>query len=297
MSKRMIALLDNHIEDITATTHTIIGSFTDESGTARSVTLLSNDAFKEYLDSLYWDRYYSFKKEDEETVDAAVVRTFNKKWNIFLEENEHNINRIAEALYTYYNPLYNYNKSQHTVNVRSGSETYERENNFGATSNTLSKTGSDQLTNQYGATQHNTAESGSILDTHANGQKQTNSAVTTMDSNNFSDTGKVTEAAVTDTDTRSYNNHQVTETDAARTDTATRSFNNYQEASAGAAHTDSGEDTKTYNDVTDEFTDDTHGNIGVMESVTMIESELKLRKTQIGKELLQRFLDIYTYRL
>ena len=64
MSKRMIALLDNHIDDITATQHTIIGSYTDESGTSHSITLLSNDAFKEYLDSLYWDRYYSFKKED-----------------------------------------------------------------------------------------------------------------------------------------------------------------------------------------------------------------------------------------
>ena len=414
MSKRMIVKLDNFMDNITATTHSIIGNYTDESGVLQSETLLSNSAFEEYLDSLFYDRHFSIKKDDDETVEAAVARSFNNKWNVFLNENEHNFDRIAEALYTYYNPLYNYNKKLQSTNVKSGSEADSNSMIYGATSNTLSKSGSDILQNVFGATsetleksgkdiltsvkgeteetltksgsdimtsvkgateetlsksgtdtltsvkgatEKHTAESGSISDQHSFGAKTITKSTTTYDSDTWYDVNKDTEGAHTDTDTRSYTGHDIEETEvthtdtdtrsfddyeevtsgathtdtdtrsfddyeevtsgashtdtdtrtfdnyqeaksgASHTDTATHSFNNYQETSSGIQHTDTGSGSHTYNNVTDTYNENMYGNIGVMESVTMIESELRLRKHQIGLELLQQFLDLYTYRV
>ena len=380
----------------------------------RNINLLTNDLFKDYSDSFFYDRMLPAKIGDEEDLEDGVIRVFEEHWESFLADNEHNFDRIAEALYTYYNPLWNYNKNQHTVNVRTGSETLENETTYGATqvdntktgtdrmtnqygatsdtltksgteeiereygattdtlsksgrediereygatSDTLSKSGSELLTNQHGATEKHTTESGAFTDTHNIGAKETISSATTYDSGTFLNTGKVNEAARVDSDVRTYNNHDVEETEAIHTDTETRSFNNYQETTAGALHTDTesktftnyqettagalhtdtetrsftgyqetssgaartdtatrsfenykettsgarhvdnGEETKTYNNVKDEFTDDTHGNIGVMESVTMIESELRLRSKQIGLDLLTKFYDTFTYRV
>lgn len=415
MSKRIKVKLDDFIDEIMSENeHIIIGSYTDEGGVLRNINLLTDDLFKDYSDSFFYDRTLPVKIGDDEDLGDGVIRIFEEHWESFLADNEHNFDRIAEALYTYYNPLWNYNKNQHTINIRSGSETLESEteygatqvdntktgtdrmtNQYGATSDTLTKSGTDQLTNQYGATsdtltkagteeiereygattdtlsksgseeitnQHgatekHTTESGAFTDTHNIGAKETISSATTYDSGTFLNTGKVNEAQRVDSDVRTYNNHDVEETEAihtdteersfnnyretttgalhtdtetrsytgyqetssgathtdtatrtynnyqettsgaTHTDTATRSFENYKETSSGAAHTDSGEETKTYNNVKDEFTDDTHGNIGVMESVTMIESELRLRSKQIGLDLLTKFYDTFTYRV
>ena len=353
--KRMIIKLDGFIDDISATSHSIIGSYTDENGTAQSVTLLSNTMFKEYTDSLLYDRYFPFKKREAETVEAAVVRNFENKWNVFIEENTHNFNRIAEALYSYYNPLYNYNKKLQSTNVKSGSEADSNSMIYGATSNTMTKTGNDVLQNVFGATsdtltksgsdiltsikgatsetltksgsdiltsikgatEKHTAESGTITDQHAFGQKVITKESTTYDSDSWFATNKDTEGQHTDTDTRSYNNHDVEETEiqhtdtdtrtfdqyqetnagASHTDTVTHSFNNYQETNAGIQHTDTGSGSHTYNNVTDTYNENMYGNIGVMESVTMIESELRLRQKQIGLDLLMEFFNLYTYRV
>ncbi|MEE3334483.1 MAG: hypothetical protein VZR54_09500 [Ruminococcus sp.] len=454
MSKRIKVKLDDFIDEIISTNeHFIIGSYTDESGVLRNINLLTNDLFKDYSDSFFYDRTLPVKIGDDEDIGDGVIRVFEEHWESFLADNEHNFDRIAEALYTYYNPLWNYNKNQHTINIRTGSETLENETTYGATqvdntksgsdqmvnqygatsdtltksgteeiereygattdtlsksgteeiereygattdtlrksgteeiereygatTDTLSKSGTEQLTNQHGATEKHTTESGAFTDTHNIGAKETISSATTYDSGTFLNTGKVNEAARVDSDVRTYNNHDVEETEAihtdtetksfndyqettsgalhtdtesksfnnyqettsgalhtdtesksfnnyqettsgalhtdtesrsfnnyqettngaARTDTATRSFNNYKETTSGASHVDNGEETKTYNNVKDEFTDDTHGNIGVMESVTMIESELRLRSKQIGLDLLTKFYDTYTYRV
>ena len=373
--KRMIIKLDGFIDDISATSHSIIGSYTDENGTAQSVTLLSNTMFKEYTDSLLYDRYFPFKKREAETVEAAVVRNFENKWNVFIEENTHNFNRIAEALYSYYNPLYNYNKKLQSTNVKSGSEADSNSMIYGATSNTMTKSGNDVLQNVFGATsdtltksgsdiltsikgatsetltksgsdiltsikgatEKHTAESGTVTDQHAFGQKVITKESTTYDSDSWFVTNKDTEGQHTDTDTRSYNDHDVEETEiqhtdtdtrtfdqyqetnagiqhtdtdtrtfdqyqetnagASHTDTVTHSFNQYQETNAGIQHTDTGSGSHTYNNVTDTYNENMYGNIGVMESVTMIESELRLRQKQIGLDLLMEFFNLYTYRV
>ena len=118
-----------------------------------------------------------------------------------------------------------------------------------------------------------------------------------MDTNSYNPTGRVNEAAAVDSDVRTYTGHNVRDTDATYTDTDTRTYNNYQETNSGTSHTDSDSGSHTYNNVKDTYDEDMHGNIGVMESVTMIESELRLRKRQIGLELLQEFYDLYTYRV
>lgn len=333
---RISVNLDPFIEGITETPHIIIGNYTDEDGIAQSVTLLSNDMFKEYLDSLLYDRIFPVKLLEGEELETGVIRTFNNRWNVFLAENDHNFDRIAEALYTYYNPLYNYNKKLNSENVKSGSEADSLTKIYGATSNTLTKSGSDVLqnvfgaksdtlsksgqdvtTNVYGAKEKNTAESGSYTDTHNIGQKQTTSEVTTMDNSSYNPTGRVTEAARVDSDVKTYNNHNVEETEetytdtethsfnnyqesnasTSHTDTATHSFNNYQETAAGIQHTDTDSGNHVYNNVKDVYSETMYGNIGVMESVTMIESELRLRRKQIGFELLFEFMDLYTYRV
>ena len=414
MKSRIKIIIDDYMDEVTAGSHTIIGSFTDEDDVQHSITLLSNNNFERYTEDLFYNRNLPIIfDEDNETLAESVTRCFGLKWMSFLEENAHNFNRIAEALYTEYNPLYNYNKMQHTVNTRTGSESDtgskiygQSENtltktgtdqlqtaygatsetltksgkdtltsnygatsdtltksgketdtrnygatsdtltksgketdtrNYGATSDTLTKSGKDTLTSNYGATEKNTTENGTITDTHNIGQKQTISEVATMDTNTYQPTGRVTEAARVDSDARSYTGHNVKETDnshvnteektftayqeatagaartdteertftnyqeqtagAARTDTATHSFNNYQERNIGSSRTDTDQSQHVYNSVKDDFTDETKGNIGVMESVTMIESELRLRAREIGRELLQRFYDDYTYAL
>ena len=297
MSKRMTVKLEDYIDVINASMeHTIIGRYTDDDGELHIETLLSNDLFKEYLDSYYWERSYPVKVVEDD-VDTSVITSFNAKWNAYLEENSHNFDRIAEALYTDYNPLYNYNKMQHTVNIRTGSETDNRTLNKGAETEGLTKSGSENHNRQYGAAEHNRTESGQITDQHSVGQRETTSDVATMDTNTYQPTGRVSEAAAVDTDTRSYTAHNIKETAATRTDTEAITYNNYQEQRNSSARQDTDNNTKTYNSVKDDFTDDTKGNIGVMESVTMIESELRLRKRQIGLELMAEFINLWTYRV
>lgn len=297
MSKRMTVKLEDYIDVINASMeHTIIGRYTDDDCELHIETLLSNDLFKEYLDSYYWERSYPVKVVEDD-VDTSVITSFNAKWNAYLEENSHNFDRIAEALYTDYNPLYNYNKMQHTVNIRTGSETDNRTLNKGAETEGLTKSGSENHNRQYGAAEHNRTESGQITDQHSVGQRETTSDVATMDTNTYQPTGRVSEAAAVDTDTRSYTAHNIKDTDATRTDTEAITYNNYQEQRNSSARQDTDNNTKTYNSVKDDFTDDTKGNIGVMESVTMIESELRIRKRQIGLELMAAFIDMWTYRV
>ena len=414
MRNRIRVQIDDYIDEVESGDHGITGSFTVDN-VITSINLLSDSQFDLYTEEMFYNRFLPIiYDEDRDTVAEAVQASFARKWAAWIAENQHNFDRIAEALYTDYNPLYNYNKMQHTVNIRTGSETDSGSNNYGRSENTFTKTGTDQLqtaygatsetfsksgketdtenygattdtlsksgketntknfgattdtltkagketnTKTFGATDKNTETTGSITDTHNIGQKTTTSSVATMDTNSYQPTGQVQEAARVDSDIKSYTNHNVEETEdqhidteertftgyqeqtsgsshidteertftgyqeqtsgaartdtkertftnyqeqtsgAARTDTATHSFNNYQEQNVAAAKTDTSSNTKTYNSVTDDFTDETKGNIGVMESVTMIESELRLRSRQIGLELLQKFYDTYTYNV
>lgn len=297
MKKRATVKIDDYYDEIIASSHIMQGSFIDEDEQTQTVILLTNDMFKDYTDNLFYDRSLPIKIEEGETIEESVLRTFGAHWSNFVAANQHNFNRIVEALYTYYNPLYNYNKKLHSENVKTGSEADSNTRIYGATSDTLTKSGSEQLTSVKGAKEHNSAESGQITDTHNVGARQNSSEVATMDTNSYNPTGRVNEAAAVDSDVRTYTGHNVRDTDATYTDTDTRTYNNYQETNAGTSHTDSDSGSHTYNNVKDTYDEDMHGNIGVMESVTMIESELRLRKRQIGLELLQEFYDLYTYRV
>lgn len=298
MIARMKVMIDDYIEEVEQGEHVIIGSFTDESGATISITLLSDAQFDLYTEEMFFDRYLPIRYDEDTQILSNVVQAdFQRKWNAWLEDNDHNFDRIAEALYTDYNPLYNYNKMQHTVNVRTGSESDNRTFNKGVETEGLTKSGSENHNRVYGAAEHNRTESGTITDQHSVGQRETTSSVATMDTNTYQPTGRVSEASAVDTDTRSYTAHNVKDTDATKTDTEAITFNNYQENRNSSSRQDTDNNTKTYNNVRDDFTDETKGNIGVMESVTMIESELRLRSKSIGMELLHRFYDVYTYRV
>ena len=256
MKKRIKVRIDDFIDYIETSNHTIVGHFKDDEGVTMSEVLLSNSMFKTYLENMFYNRCFPIILDETRTIENNVKTDFEAKWACFLEENAHNIDRIAESLYAYYNPIHNYNKIQHDVNTKTGNET-------------------DNRTLNNGATERNTAETGTIQDSHVHGAQESTTTRATMDTTVYQPQSKINDISYTDTDTHSYNNHNVKDTTKA------------------VVNTDN--NTKTYNNVKDDFTSEVKGNIGVMESVTMIESELRLRKTQIGLDLLQRFFDTYSF--
>ena len=279
MSKRIKVKLDDFIDEIMSENeHIIIGSYTDEGGVLRNINLLTDDLFKDYSDSFFYDRTLPVKIGDDEDLGDGVIRIFEEHWESFLADNEHNFDRIAEALYTYYNPLWNYNKNQHTINIRSGSETLESEteygatqvdntktgtdrmtNQYGATSDTLTKSGTDQLTNQYGATSDTLTKAGTeeiereygattdtlsksgseeITNQHGATEKHTTESGAFTDTHNIGAKETISSATTYDSGTF-LNTGKVNE--AQRVDSDVRTYNNHDVEETEAIHTDTEE--------------------------------------------------------
>ena len=196
--------------------------------------------------------------------------------SLFLMKNQ-SYNRIYDALFSEYNPLWNVDGTE--------TLTYTKDNT-GTQANDTTRTGNvtDNVA-LVGSEQNQNIKSGNMVDatTYAGQQSNvrsgsTDSQVSPEDNNNFYNTNR--ELYNNITDTQSFNN---------RMDTSTETYNNVTDTNTRSFTNRADNRTTTYNSVKDEgirtdrlkeqYTETKvrHGNIGVTKSTELVESEVVLR--------------------
>lgn len=269
---RILIDLDEYIDAICESeTHTLSGTFMDDEDNEQIINVLSDDMFRNYFNYFF----YSYSMVSVEPLnDDIIIDAFNNFWNIFQNEEQENIDKIVQGYYWDYVPVYNYDRTEHWVDVKSGSESDDGETKYGATSGSDTTTGKITDTN---------TPAGSYRDTTSNGQTVRTDQVATMDSqDNFMNDNRSTVNAVTNYTERTYS---------AYSETNERTYTNHKVQHSEATHKDEHDNTHTYDDVTDVHDGRMFGNIGVTTNVDMITQELEMRVHNLGYEFMKRFFD------
>lgn len=192
----------------------------------------------------------------------TVFRNLFRGWLVSQKEN---VQRIYDAISEEFAPLDNYDKHSTITTKFEGVEHDNTINMYvGSESVTNTKSGSESSTMINGA--------GTTTTTNSNSPE---------DSSNFYGVNKTetSDGARTDTNTLNFNN---------REDTSVREFSDDRE--------DSTSNTKSFENRQNVVEEYTHGNIGVIDSATMLDKFLEQRwKLDFYKNLFGRFLLEYTW--
>ena len=273
MKKRILIDLGEYIDEIgTSQPHELAAFFKDEEGKERIVNVLDDNMFKSYFEFFFYNySMLSVKELNEEEVVAA----FNNMWKIFQHEESENLNKLAQGYFWEYNPIYNYDRTEETVDVKTGSETDEGSNTYGFKEEKNVTSGSYKDTN---------TPSGSYRDTTQNGQTIRTDKTSTMDTDEFQNKEQSTVAAVTNYNERTYNQYK---------EENERTFTNYQDKRTEEEHEDLHGNEHTYNEVTNTHYGKMAGNIGTTTTWDMLIQEFENRVHELGYEFLKRFFDKY----
>ena len=278
MKKRLVVELDDFSEDIILSMpHELFGTFKDANDEEQIISILSDDMFKEYFE----DRFYSYcmTLKDTNDIQTNIVRKFNRLWSVFQIEHAENLNKLVAGYYWDYVPVYNYDRTETSTDVRTGNETDNRNLIY------AEHTDEDSFSGTYKDT---TQPSGSYRDTTHNGEATRTDKTAVMDTDNFQNENQSIVAQVENYNERTFNQYK---------EENTRSYDNYKENHKKAQHTDQDNLTKTYNSVTDTHNAHLFGNIGVTTNVDMITQEFELRVHMLGYEFMKRFFDKFAFMI
>ena len=313
-NKRLLVNLDDYIEEIGGSReHALSGSYEDEDGKLKTVTVLSDKMFKDYFEYKFYN--YNMWIRDTEDIEASIIKKFNSLWIAFLAEEQENLNKLVASYYWKYVPVYNYDRFEETHDVRSGSETNNTDHVFAQFSDNDKTTGSYKdvetpegttttTTKPTGIYTENNHPEGSYKDTTTTGAKDEQNKVATMDSSSYERGTQFVTTQTIDTVERTfddYNNYtdhsfddyqeEVKTAFQGYKNTTERTFTNYDIEHKHGSHTDQDNTPSEYEDVTDEHTGHMYGNIGVTTSVQMATEEFNFRIHELGFEFLKRFFD------
>lgn len=273
MKHRVLIDLGEYISGIESSQpHELAGFYVDNEDIQHNINVLDDEMFKTYFENFFYSYCHIGLKEMTET---EVINVFNNMWSIFQIEQAPNINKIVQAYYWDYVPVYNYDRTEEWTDVRTGSETDEGSDTFGA---------KDGKTVTSGAYKDTNTPSGSYRDTTSNGATTRTDKVATMDSSSFQNNAQSEVAAVTNYNERTFNQYK---------EETERTFTNYQERRTEETREDEHGNEHTYHDVTDTHKARMFGNIGVTTNMTMIQEEFEGRIHSLGYEFLKRFFDKY----
>jgi hypothetical protein len=272
MKNRMLLDLGDYIAEIEASQpNELAGFYKDQDDVQQVVNVLDNDMFKTYFENFFYSYSYVTIKRD---VNASeVVEAFNNMWKIFQIEQMPNINKLVQAYYWDYVPVYNYDRTEKWTDVRSGSETDEGSDTFGKKDNKDVSSGKYKDTN---------TPSGSYRDTTQNGATTRTDKEATMDTSSFQNKAQSEVGSVTNYNERTYNQYK---------EETERTFDNYQQRHTEEEREDLHGNEHTYHDVTDIHDARMYGNIGVVTNMAMIQEEFEGRVHSLGYEFLKRFFD------
>lgn len=313
-NKRLLVNLDDYIEEIgVSREHALSGSYKDEEGNLKTVTVLSDKQFKDYFEYKFYN--YNMWIRDTEEIEASIIKKFNSLWVAFLAEEQENLNKLVASYYWKYVPVYNYDRYEDTKDIRSGSETNNTEHVYTQYSDNDKTTGSYKdveqpegtttvTTKPTGSYKDTTTPHGSYKDTTITGAKDEQNKVATMDSSTYERGSQFVTTQTTDSTERTYdgfnedtertfNQYQSEEKTAFQgyKNTVERTYTNYDIEHKHGSHTDEDNTTIEYEDVTNEHTGHMYGNIGVTTSVQMATEEFNFRIHELGYEFLKRFFD------
>ena len=271
MKHRILIDLGEYIEEIgESQRHELAAFYEDENGKEQITSVLDDNMFKSYFEFFFYN--YSMLSAKELT-QTEIVEAFNNMWSIFQNEESENINKLVQGYYWKYVPVYNYDRVEDTVDVKTGSETDEGSDTYGEKKGTNKTTGSYKDTNQ---------PTGSYRDTTVNGESTRTDKTATMDSSTFQNKDQSTVAPVTNYNERTYNGYK---------EETTRTFTNYQEEATEDEHEDTHGNEHTYNEVTNTHHGKMAGNIGTTTTWDMLLQEFQGRVHNLGYEFLKRFFD------
>lgn len=273
MKHRILVDLGEYIDNITASQrHELAAFFNDEEGKERIVNVLDDNMFKSYFEYFFYN--YSMLSV-KELNSQEVVAAFNNMWEIFQHEESENLNKLAQGYFWKYNPIYNYDRTEDTVDVKTGSETDEGSNTYGYKEEKNVTSGSYKDTNQ---------PSGTYRDTTVNGESVRTDKVSTMDTNVFQNKEQSSVASVTNYNERTYNQYK---------EENTRTYTNLQDKRTEEEHEDLHGNEHTYNEVTNTHHGKMTGNVGTTTTWDMLIQEFENRVHEFGYEFLKRFFDKY----
>lgn len=271
MKHRILIDLGDYIEEIgDSQRHELAAFYEDENGKEQIVNVLDDNMFKSYFEYFFYN--YSMLSVKELTQEE-VVKAFNNMWLIFQNEESENVNKLVQGYYWKYVPVYNYDRVEDVVDVKTGSETDEGSDTYGEKKGTNKTTGSYKDTNQ---------PTGSYRDTTVNGESTRTDKTATMDSSSFQNKDQSTVAEVTNYNERTFNSYK---------EETTRTFTNYQEEATENEHEDTHGNEHTYNEVTNTHHGKMAGNIGTTTTWDMLMQEFENRVHNLGYEFLKRFFD------
>lgn len=293
-NKRYLIDLADHMGDICESqAHILSGKFTDQNEVEQVISVLDDNMFKSYFEYFFYS--YSMITYKELTDDNIITR-FNDMWRIFQFEEKENLNKIIQAYYWDYVPVYNYDRTEVWTDIRSGNETDARKLDYALKESNTKTTGSfkDEMT-PTGERINTKTTSGGYTDTLDYDDDITKEDVSTMDSANYRAKSKITEDSHTDTNEREYNDlqDQTIESFDTYKETNERTYNNHNIQVKENAHLDKDDNTHTYNDVTDAHEGHMFGNIGVTTNMDMIQQEFEGRVHELGYEFMKKFFDKY----
>lgn len=221
----------------------------------------------EYFDRNFMKQHQSFCPRwnlQEESTEEAVLESFKQDVHDLFIKNEENYKRLYEIVESKYNPVYNYDRHEVTIDTHSGSDTLTDE--MGAKSET-NKLGAQKQTNNYGEV-NGTNNYGELNTSDSIGaQTQTGiESIAGFNSSDFNNSDKNEQTASARNDTH----HESAKTDTnkieARTDTIANDAvtNTTEQTSYSDVHT-------TLHGLTINHKSDISGNIGVTTATAMMQ--------------------------
>lgn len=273
MKNRIIIDLADHMSDIiNSQPHILSSKFKDENENEQVINVLDNNMFSSYFEYFFYSySMISFK----ELTDEEVIFRFNNMWRIFQMEEKENLEKIVQGYYWDYVPVYNYDRTEHWTDIKTGNETDKRVLDYAEKTETTTPEGAQITTS---------IPSGTYKDTTHYDDNIVYEEVTTMDSPTYKPKSKNTDEEREDYTERSYDDFQ---------EETIQSYDEFTNTVTNSAHKDKDDNTHTYNDVTDTHEGRMFGNIGVTTNVQMIEGEFGLRIHNLGYEWVKKFFDKY----
>lgn len=283
-------------------------SITANNKAGSTVSLINNQNAKRYLTKKYATRQYPVILGTHATLSDAID-DLAETYHMYLVNHKYGIDKQYQAIFDYnYSPIENVDRYENeTTNIEtSGTHGNTRTNNLqDATTYGKTETNTGTDTTTYG---HVITQGGvdSVAETGSDTLSKSGAIVNTHDKVGFNNTDTYTQDTK---DTETYNSYDET-TQKGTTERTTYGHTDTNSGSDTFQHghiiTDGGSDSQTHTGtVTDSGTDsgsnDTdrelhvHGNIGVTSNVDLITQELELRKISLAEQILDDFVNAYTY--
>lgn len=221
----------------------------------------------EYFDRNFMKQHQSFCPRwnlQEESTEEAVLESFKQDVYDLFVKNEENYKRLYEIVESKYNPVYNYDRHEVTIDTHSGSDTLTDE--MGAKTET-NKLGAQKQTNNYGEV--NGTNNYGELDTSDSIGAQTQTGIESIagfNSSDFNNSDKNEQTASARNDTHHESAKIDTNKIEARTDTIANDAvtNITEQAKYSDVHT-------TLHGLTINHKSDISGNIGVTTATAMLQ--------------------------